>query len=116
MWDKAIREIKDNCGVNVEYTAIKKGRKIVAFECTAKSSMDTHISPEIKAKVAEGKRRIAAEQQKRGIRSVPESEELPLTEPQHQHHRPLTQMEKEAYSKQTADAEQLDIFSFLSKQ
>lgn len=70
VWDKAIREIKDNCGVNVEYTAIKKGRKIVAFECTAKSSMDTHISPEIKAKVAEGKRRIAAEQQRRGIKQV----------------------------------------------
>lgn len=117
VWDKAIREIKDNCGVNVEYTAIKKGRKIVAFECTAKSSMDTHISPEIKAKVAEGKRRIAAEQQKRGITPTltPEPEELPLTEPQH-HNRPLTQMEKEAYAKQTSGAEQLSLFSFLEQQ
>lgn len=78
--------------------------------------MDTHISPEIKAKVAEGKRRIAAEQQKRGILSIPEhmEEELPLPEPHHG--RPLTQMEREQYQKQTEQAEQLDIFSFLSKQ
>lgn len=67
VWDKAIREIRDNCGVNVEYTDIKNGRKIVGFACQAKSVMDTRISPEIKAKVAEGKRRIAAEQQKRGL-------------------------------------------------
>lgn len=116
VWDKAIREIKDNCGVNVEYTDIKKGRKIVGFTCQAKSAMDTHISPEIKAKVAEGKRRIAAEQQKRGVTPTltSEPEELPLPEPQHR--RPLTQMEKEAYAKQTEQAEQLNIFSFLEKQ
>jgi plasmid replication initiation protein len=115
VWDKAIREIKDNCGVNVEYTAIKKGRKIIAFECIAKSSMDTLISPEIRAKVEAGKRRIAAEQQKRGIRSVStEPEELPLPEPQPRHSRPLTQMEREQY--QTENAEQLDFFKLLEKQ
>lgn len=79
--------------------------------------MDTHISPEIKAKVAEGKRRIAAEQQKRGMTPTltPEPEELPLPEPQ-PHSRPLTQMEREQYSEQTKDSEQLDIFSFLDRQ
>lgn len=115
VWDKAIREIKDNCGVNVEYTAIKKGRKIIAFECIAKSSMDTHISPEIRAKVEAGKRRIAAEQQKHGIRSVStEPEELPLPEPHHS--RPLTQMEQEQYQKQTENVEQLDFFKLLEQQ
>ncbi len=116
VWDKAIREIKYNCGVDITYKDIKTSRKITGFACSAKSVIDTPISNEIRAKVEAGKMRIAAEQQKRGIRSVPESEELPLTEPQHQHHRPLTQMEKEQYSQQTKNAEQLDIFSFLNRQ
>lgn len=118
--DKAIREIRDNCGVVVTYTNIKDSRTIVGFHFTAiqEHHIDEATIPEhIKRQVAEGKRRIAAEQQKRGITPTltPEPEELPLTEPQH-HNRPLTQMEKEAYAKQTSGAEQLDIFSFLDRQ
>lgn len=96
VWDKAIREIRDNCGVNVVYTDIKKGRKITGFACLAKSEMDTPISNEIRAKVEAGKRRIAAEQKRRGIRE-------------------MTEDEKRAYQKQTDHVEQLDLFSFLDK-
>lgn len=118
--DKAIREIRDNCGVVVTYTNIKDSRTIVGFHFTAiqEHHIDEATIPEhIKRQVEEGKRRIAAEQQKRGITPTltPEPEELPLTEPQH-HNRPLTQMEKEAYAKQTSGAEQLSLFSFLEQQ
>lgn len=118
--DKAIREIRDNCGVVVTYTNIKDSRTIVGFHFTAiqEHHIDEATIPEhIKRQVEEGKRRIAAEQQKRGIvpTLIPEPEELPLPEPQH-HSRPLTQMEREQYSEQTKDSEQLDIFSFLDRQ
>lgn len=118
--DKAIREIRDNCGVVVTYTNIKDSRTIVGFHFTViqEHHIDEATIPEhIKRQVEEGKRRIAAEQQKRGIvpTLIPEPEELPLPEPQH-HSRPLTQMEREQYQKQTEQAEQLNIFSFLEKQ
>jgi plasmid replication initiation protein len=118
--DKAIREIRDNCGVVVTYTNIKDSRTIVGFHFTAiqEHHIDEATIPEhIKRQVEEGKRRIAAEQQKRGIvpTLIPEPEELPLPEPQ-PHSRPLTQMEREQYSEQTKGAEQLDIFSFLDRQ
>lgn len=118
--DKAIREIRDNCGVVVTYTNIKDSRTIVGFHFTAiqEHHIDEATIPEhIKRQVEEGKRRIAAEQQKRGIvpTLIPEPEELPLPEPQ-PHSRPLTQMEREQYQKQTADAEQLNFFEFLEKQ
>lgn len=118
--DKAILEIKDNCGVLVTYANVKKGRTVTGFRFTVKSLyyIDSAKIPEsVRRHAEEGRKRIAAEQQKRGIRSVPEhkEEELPFPDPQH-HSRPLTQMEKEAYAKQTSDAEQLDIFSFLSRQ
>ena len=90
VWNKAIREIRDNCGVNVVYTDIKKGRKITGFACLAKSEMDTPISKEVRAKVEAGKRRIAEEQKRRGIREITEQEK-------------------------TAHTEQLDLFSFLDK-
>lgn len=119
--DKAILEIKDNCGVLVTYANVKKGRTVTGFRFTVKSLYyinEAEIPEHIKKSVEAGKRRIAAEQQKRGIQSIPEhmEEELPMPEPEPQHHRPLTQMEKEQYQKQTEQAEQLDIFSFLSKQ
>ena len=118
--DKAIREIRYNCGVVVTYTNIKDSRTIVGFHFTAiqEHHIDEATIPEhIKRQVEEGKRRIAAEQQKRGIvpTLIPEPEELPLPEPQ-PHSRPLTQMEREQYSEQTKDSEQLDIFSFLDRQ
>ena len=116
--DKAI-EIQSNCGVIVEYKNVKTGRFVTGFKFTAKSLyyIDRSEIPERVIQHAEaGKRRIAAEQQKRGITPTltPEPEELPLTEPQ-SHSRPLTQMEKEAYTK-PKQAEQLNIFSFLEKQ
>ena len=118
--DKAILEIKDNCGVLVTYVNVKKGRTVTGFRFTVKSLyyIDSAKIPEsVRRHVEEGKKRIVAEQQKRGIRSVPEhkEEELPMPESQH-HSRPLTQMEKEAYAKQTEDAEQLNLFSFLENQ
>ena len=118
--DKAILEIKDNCGVLVTYANVKKGRTVTGFRFTVKSLyyIDSAKIPEsVRRHAEEGKKRIAAEQQKRGITPTltPEPEELPLTEPQH-HNRPLTQMEKEAYAKQTSGAEQLSLFSFLEQQ
>lgn len=118
--DKAIREIRDNCGVVVTYTNIKDSRTIVGFHFVAiqEHHIDEADIPEhVKRHVEAGKRRIAAEQQKRGIAPTltPEPEELSLTKPQH-HSRPLTQMEREQYKKQTADAEQLSFFEFLEQQ
>ena len=118
--DKALREIRDNCGIVITYENVKKGRTVVGFDFTAiqENYIDSAEIPEsVRRHAEEGKRRIAAEQQKRGISPTltPEPEELPLPEPQ-PHSRPLTQMEKEAYAKQTNDAEQLDIFSFLDRQ
>lgn len=37
VFDKALREIEDNCGVKVTYENIKKGRSIVGFRCSAVS-------------------------------------------------------------------------------
>lgn len=118
--DKAIREIKDNCGVLITYTNLKRSRTVIGFHFTAIQEYhidESEIPDHVRRHAEEGKKRIAAEQQKRGITPTltPEPEELPLTEPQH-HNRPLTQMEKEAYAKQTSGAEQLDIFSFLDRQ
>lgn len=63
--DKAIREIKDNCGVVVSYDHIKKGRTIVGFHFTAKAW--NHVEPDdipqsLLDRVEEGKKRIAAAQ------------------------------------------------------
>ena len=116
--DKAIREIKDNCGVVVTYTNLKKSRTVIGFHFVAVQEYyidESDIPESVRRHAAEGRKRIAAEQQKRGIRSVPpEPEELPMPEPRH--HRPLTQMEKEQYNRQTKDAEQLNLFSFLENQ
>lgn len=38
-FDKALREIYDNCGVNITYQNIRIGRKIVGFRCTAVSAV-----------------------------------------------------------------------------
>lgn len=43
--DKAIREIKENCLVNIKYTNIKRGKAIVGFRFTAESYFGT-IKPE----------------------------------------------------------------------
>lgn len=60
--DKAIKEIADNCGIIVDYTDIKKGRKVVAFHFVAKSlyyiSLE-EISIETRERVANTKKRLA---------------------------------------------------------
>ena len=103
----------------VTYTNLKKSRTVVGFHFVVVQEYyidEADIPEHVRRHAEEGRKRIAAEQQKRGIRSIPEhkEEELPLPEPHH--HRPLTQMEKEAYAKQTEDAEQLNLFSFLENQ
>ncbi len=42
VFDKALREIEDNCGVKITYENIKRGRTVVAFRCRAVSLI--HIS------------------------------------------------------------------------
>ena len=37
VFDKALREIKENCSVEITYTNIKKGRSVVGFRCRAVS-------------------------------------------------------------------------------
>lgn len=63
--DKAIREIKDNCGVIISYENTKKGRIIVGFHFTATARI--HLSPDeipqsLINQIEEGKKRIAAAQ------------------------------------------------------
>jgi len=52
--NKAIREIRENCNVDITYTDIKIGKRIVAFHFTAKSvnyMKDEYISEDIKNKI-----------------------------------------------------------------
>jgi len=60
-FDKALREIYDNCGVNITYQNIRIGRKIVGFRCTAVSvvHIDTdNIPDDVKERARRGKERI----------------------------------------------------------
>lgn len=60
-FDKALREIYDNCGVNITYENIKEGRKITGFRCTAVSvvHVDAEKIPEhLKERARQGKERI----------------------------------------------------------
>lgn len=97
--DKALREIRDNCGIVITYENIKKGRTVIGFDFTAQQELyiDVATIPEsVKRHAEEGKQRIKAEQQRRGIRE-------------------MTEQEKRDYQRQTAHAEQLDLLSFLDK-
>ena len=87
--DKAIREIRDNCAVDITYTNIKSGRYIVGFHFIAKSLYHidrTSIRAETLAKAE------AFEQKK--IRE-------------------MTAKEKEEYDRLTAHAEQLSLDDYL---
>ena len=58
--DKAIREIRDNCGVVVTYKNLKRARTIIGFHFYAMNQIHLDIDqirPEILAQVAEFKRR-----------------------------------------------------------
>lgn len=60
--DKALREIRDNCGVQITYTNIKKGRKVTGFHFTAVSLYHVDIStlpPEVLEKAEQIKHRIS---------------------------------------------------------
>lgn len=57
-FDKALREIYDNCGVNITYENIKEGRKIIGFKCKAVSiiHIDEHKIPEhVKKRAKQGR-------------------------------------------------------------
>lgn len=54
VFDKALREIYENCGVSIEYENAKRGRKIVGFQCNARSTFfvpEEEITSETKEKV-----------------------------------------------------------------
>ena len=58
--DKAIREIRDNCGVVVTYKKLKRGRTIIGFHFYAMNQMHISIDqirPEVLAQIAEFRRR-----------------------------------------------------------
>ena len=68
--DKAISEIQSNCGVIINYENVKTGRFVTGFKFTARSLyyIDRSEIPEhVIQHAEEGKRRIAAEHQRRGI-------------------------------------------------
>lgn len=59
--DKALREIKDNCGTVITYKNRKQGRSVVGFDFTATSEFDMSDyvpSPELLEKIEQGKQRI----------------------------------------------------------
>lgn len=59
--DKAIREIRDNCAVVIEYDNIKSGRRITGFHFMAKHEYHvdmSDISPDILKRVKETKKRL----------------------------------------------------------
>ena len=79
--DRAIAEIQSNCGIIVEYENVKTGRFVTGFKFTAKSLyyIDRSEIPEhVIQHAEEGRKRIAAEQQKRGIFEPIGQEQLDL--------------------------------------
>lgn len=75
VFDKALREIDDNCGVKISYENIKKGRTVVGFHCIASSLFhidENEIPQNIKDRTRLGKLRINS---KRGELTIEEQEE-----------------------------------------
>lgn len=59
--NKALEEIKDNCGVVINYNDIKKSRKVIAFHFIVRSLYyidPVDISPETMQRVTDHKRRM----------------------------------------------------------
>lgn len=46
VFDKAIREIKDCCGIIITYTNRKNGRKVIGFDCTAENEFSINLTAE----------------------------------------------------------------------
>lgn len=75
VFDKALREIDDNCGVKISYENIKKGRTVVGFHCIASSPFhidESEIPQNIKDRTRLGKLRI---KNKRRELTIEEQEE-----------------------------------------
>lgn len=87
VFDKAIREIKDNCAIDITYTNLKKGRTVIGFHCTAVSIV--HL-----AKIP-----LHLEEK---VRAFDLKQESKIRE--------LTPAEQEEYERLTANAEQIELF------
>lgn len=59
-FDKALREIYDNCGVNITYQNIRIGRKIVGFRCTAVSAVHKERARQGKERIRNSQKRLEA--------------------------------------------------------
>lgn len=87
-FNKALREIDENCGVKITYKNIKKARTIVGFHCSAESIYhidESKIPQEFKDKARLGKLRILQKQ------------------------RNLTPDEQEEYDQLVANSEQMEV-------
>lgn len=90
--DKALREIKDNCGVVITYENIKQGRTVTGFQFVAVSQ--THIDEsKIPQSVKDRARMFEIKQQSKG--------------------REMTEKEKAEYDRLTANAEQLSLDDYF---
>lgn len=87
-FDKALREIDENCGVKITYENIKKGRTVVGFHCSAESIYhidESKIPQKVKDRARLGNLRIAQKQ------------------------RELTPEEQEEYDLLVANSEQMEL-------
>lgn len=88
VFDKALREIDENCGVKITYENIKKGRTVVGFHCSAESIYhidESKIPQKVKDRARLGNLRIAQKQ------------------------RELTPEEQEEYDLLVANSEQMEL-------
>ena len=92
--NKAIREIKDNCGVIIEYENIRRGRTIIGFSFVAKS--EVREPSEEKKLETETKKTIFELSDKSKVRE-------------------LTQKEKAEYNRAIKDAKQIGLDEWLSE-
>lgn len=66
-FDKALREIAENCGVNITYENIKKGRTIIGFRCTAIAPFhadENEVDQEVRDRARLGVLRIQSKKRK----------------------------------------------------
>lgn len=79
VFDKALREIDDNCGVKISYENIKKGRTVVGFHCIASSLFhidENEIPQNIKDRTRLGKLRIKSKRRELTIEEQEEYNQL----------------------------------------
>lgn len=89
VFDKALREIDENCGVKVTYENIKKGRTVVGFRCSVVSQFhidESKIPQKVKdrtrlgvLKIQSKKRGLTPEEKKEYDFLVENSEQMELT-------------------------------------